>query len=259
MEMTLGEKLRQAREERGISISEVAEQTRISPLYLKSIENDDYKPLPGGIFNKGFVRTYSRYIGFDEQEAMRDYAELIAANELAAESDQRVYRPEVLIDDRSVRSMAPSIIFAVVILSIMTIGLILLVRYLTSPGTPVTSNLNTATGANVAANSTSGTAANSASVPGAANNIVVEIKAIAEPVWISFSIDGSIREQTLAPDESAKLEARDDFRLSYARIKADKLQITVNGKQIRSPANGPKGKVEIEINNSNLSQIIQSG
>ena len=53
MSLTLGEKLRQAREERGISISEVAEQTRISRQYLECIENNDYKILPGGIFNKG--------------------------------------------------------------------------------------------------------------------------------------------------------------------------------------------------------------
>ena len=80
MSLTLGEKLRQAREERGISISEVAEQTRISAHYLESIENDDYRPLPGGIFNKGFVKSYAKFIEIDEQEALQDrLAEKIAA------------------------------------------------------------------------------------------------------------------------------------------------------------------------------------
>ena len=41
MSSTLGEKLRQARDERGLTISEIAEQTRISALYLAAIENDD--------------------------------------------------------------------------------------------------------------------------------------------------------------------------------------------------------------------------
>src|SRR5215813_14378867 len=109
MSLSLGEKLRQAREERGISISEVAEQTRISPLYLKSIEKDDYKPLPGGIFNKGFVRSYARYIGFDEDEALADYAQLMAETDLSDENDLRSHRPEVLTDDRAAQSMAPSI------------------------------------------------------------------------------------------------------------------------------------------------------
>src|SRR5438309_10498251 len=57
MSLTLGEKLQQAREEKGFTLSEVSDQTRISSLYLESIENDDYRTLPGGIFNKGFVKS----------------------------------------------------------------------------------------------------------------------------------------------------------------------------------------------------------
>ena len=108
MSLSLGEKLRQAREERGISISEVAEQTRISPLYLKSIEKDDYKPLPGGIFNKGFVRSYARYIGFDEDEALADYAQIVAEDATLTEADHGVHRPQVMTDDAMAQSVAPT-------------------------------------------------------------------------------------------------------------------------------------------------------
>ena len=80
--------MRQAREERGISISEVAEQTRISPLYLKSIEKDDYKPLPGGIFNKGFVKSYARFIGYDENQALQEYGQLMAQLEGTTPEEQ---------------------------------------------------------------------------------------------------------------------------------------------------------------------------
>src|ERR1043165_1168319 len=115
MSLTLGEKLRQARDERGISISEVAEQTRISPMYLELIENDDYRTLPGGIFNKGFVKSYAKYVGIDEQEALQDYARIIAGEE-EQDNHQKVYRPEVLTDDRTSSSMIPTVIFAVIIL-----------------------------------------------------------------------------------------------------------------------------------------------
>ena len=81
MALSLGEKLQQAREERGISISEVAEQTRISSHYLEGIEADDYSTLPGGIFNKGFVKSYAKYVGVDEQEALQDYARLVASQD----------------------------------------------------------------------------------------------------------------------------------------------------------------------------------
>src|SRR5215218_8055341 len=153
MPTTLGEKLRQAREERGISISEVAEQTRISPMYLESIENDNYKPLPGGIFNKGFVRSYAKYVGIDEHEALQDYARLIAANEQAVEEEQPRYRPEVLTDDaRSASSIVPTVLFAGVILALMTGGILFVVNYIKNqPEKTVVSN---------SANGASNTAAN---------------------------------------------------------------------------------------------------
>src|SRR2546423_13813149 len=114
MSESLGEKLRQAREEKGLNLADVAEQTRISSLYLQSIENDDYRTLPGGIFNKGFVKSYAKFVGINEQEALQDYSQIVseaANNEETA--DLRPYRPEVLTDDGSSASMTPTIILAV--------------------------------------------------------------------------------------------------------------------------------------------------
>ena len=102
MSLTLGEKLRQAREERGFTIADVAEQTRISSLYLESIENDDYRILPGGIFNKGFVKSYAKSVGINEVEALSDYSEILASK--SEDEELKVYRPEVLTDDCSVPS-----------------------------------------------------------------------------------------------------------------------------------------------------------
>ena len=91
MSSTLGEKLRQAREERGFTLSEVSEQTRISSLYLESIENDDYRILPGGIFNKGFVKSYAKFVGINEQEALADYASILARSETAEAPELKLY------------------------------------------------------------------------------------------------------------------------------------------------------------------------
>src|SRR4051794_30108649 len=131
MAQSLGEKLRQAREERGISISEVAEQTRISPLYLKSIEKDDYKPLPGGIFNKGFLRSFARYIGFDEEEALAEYAQLVAENEANPEPEP-THRHQVLVDDPGMPSVVPVVVVGVLILGLIGTGIFFLARYIIS-------------------------------------------------------------------------------------------------------------------------------
>jgi cytoskeletal protein RodZ len=259
MSQSLGEKLRQAREERGISVSEVAEQTRISPLYIKAIENDDYKPLPGGIFNKGFVRSYARYVGFDEEEALRDYAELIGATGIQPEADQTVHRSEVWTDDRSVRSMAPTIIFAAIILVMMAGGLLLLVRYISNSGEPaaVARNSNTGNNSQVNANSTNGETPEAPAATVA--DLSVGLKALSEPVWIAYTVDGNRTEKTLDAGQAVTLDAKDTVKLSYAKVKAASLEVSINGRKLSIPTTSTKGSFDIDINRSNAQQLIASG
>src|SRR6185503_11544718 len=73
MEANIGEQLRLAREGRGIPLREISDQTRISMHYLEAIESNDYRRLPGGIFNRSFVKAYARYVGYDEKEAVEGY------------------------------------------------------------------------------------------------------------------------------------------------------------------------------------------
>lgn len=58
---------------RGITLEEIAEATKIGTRSLRALEEEEFDKLPGGIFNKGFVRAYSRYLGIDEEQAVADY------------------------------------------------------------------------------------------------------------------------------------------------------------------------------------------
>lgn len=62
---------------RRVSLDEIAESTKIARRHLESLEKEDFDSLPGGVFNKGFVRAYARFIGIDEEQAVADYAELV--------------------------------------------------------------------------------------------------------------------------------------------------------------------------------------
>src|SRR6516165_9281541 len=81
-----GERLRREREMRGVTLDEISESTKISHRHLESLEQEDFDSLPGGIFNKGFVRAYARYLGIDEEQAVADYT---AANGGEAELEDR--------------------------------------------------------------------------------------------------------------------------------------------------------------------------
>jgi hypothetical protein len=68
-----GEKLRKQRERQGITLDAISSTTKISTRMLRALEDEHFDQLPGGVFNKGFVRAYARQVGLDEQEAVADY------------------------------------------------------------------------------------------------------------------------------------------------------------------------------------------
>ncbi len=74
-----GERLRREREMRGISLDEIVATTKIGTRLLRALENEQFDLLPGGIFNKSYVRAYAKCIGMNEEEAVAAYME--AANE----------------------------------------------------------------------------------------------------------------------------------------------------------------------------------
>ncbi len=68
-----GERMQRERELRGVTLEEISVVTKIGTRSLKALEEEDFDKLPGGIFNKGFVRAYARYLGIDPDEAVADY------------------------------------------------------------------------------------------------------------------------------------------------------------------------------------------
>jgi cytoskeleton protein RodZ len=76
-----GEGLRREREMRDISLDEIAATTKIGTRLLRALEEEQFDLLPGGIFNKGYVRAYAKYVGIDEEKAIAGY--LQAAQEAA--------------------------------------------------------------------------------------------------------------------------------------------------------------------------------
>jgi len=75
---TLGEELKHKREQRGITLAEIAEATRIGTRFLKAIETDNFSILPGGIFTRSFIRAYARHVGMSEDEAIGLYLQQVA-------------------------------------------------------------------------------------------------------------------------------------------------------------------------------------
>ena len=68
-----GLKMRRLREERGVSLRQIADVTKISIGALEALERGDIPRLPGGIFSRAFVRAYAVQVGADPEQTVRDF------------------------------------------------------------------------------------------------------------------------------------------------------------------------------------------
>ena len=97
---SFGETLKRERELRQISLREISEATKINLRYLEALERDDFRHLPGGVFNKGFVRAFAQFIGIDADAMVTAY--------LDEERSQEARNPGVLAPEAISEATAPS-------------------------------------------------------------------------------------------------------------------------------------------------------
>lgn len=99
-----GARLQRERELRGVSRDEICTATRIGARYLEALENEQWAILPGGVFNRGFVRAVARFLGLDEDDLLAEYDLAMAEqncevepNVTLAPQERKEKRPRTLI------------------------------------------------------------------------------------------------------------------------------------------------------------------
>ncbi len=115
---SFGEHLRREREMRGISLDEIMATTKIGRRLLLALEEEQFDLLPGGIFNKSYVRAYAKCVGMNEDEAVAEYLE--AAKEEAPDTKVIAHQHAFHSDRRPERAGFP--IMPVLILVVVAIG-----------------------------------------------------------------------------------------------------------------------------------------
>ncbi len=119
-ESDFGSRMRQAREQRGVSLRQIAEKTKIGVSALEALERNDISRLPGGIFSRGFVRSYAAEIGVDPEQTVREFLAQFPHDSVTAGS------PHVLIDDgsRDRRRLNPRAVMIVATLVLVAAAII---------------------------------------------------------------------------------------------------------------------------------------
>jgi len=93
-----GDKFRKAREKKELSFDQVSNVTKIGARMLQAIEEEHFDVLPGGVFNKGFIRAYAKHLGLDPEETVTDYLTCLRQAQIDA---HEVWEPERPLQPRS--------------------------------------------------------------------------------------------------------------------------------------------------------------
>jgi cytoskeletal protein RodZ len=119
---SVGEFFRQVRETKGLTLDEVASKTRIHPDFLRALEEANFAKLPDQVFAKGFVRSYARSLGLDEEDAMRRFEESAGAF-YSKQTELERLRVQQVADEQRRKANRKVVIAAV---AVAILGLILL-------------------------------------------------------------------------------------------------------------------------------------
>lgn len=221
--MSLGERFRAAREQRGLTLSEVAEQLRIRSVYLAAIEEENWPAIGAPVYTRGFLRTYARFLNLDPEEAVADYMKAAGGAPAAA--------APAASSGRSMRTESPGslkwLIWGAGAIAVALIGFVIYLYVTPSGGQqrPAGQMMAASTAAPSAAPSVSPSPKATATPQPHTLSVI-----LSAPSWLRVSVDGSVSIEGTFPAGTHKT-----FHGSNAQVRvgnAGGVEITVDGRPV---------------------------
>lgn len=231
---TVGERLRAAREEKKVSLEDIAAQTRIPLRHLESLESGDWDHLPAPTYTVGFAKSYAGAIGLDRTEIGEQLREEMGGQRFASST------AEVLEAADPARTMPKWLVFGAVAAVIL---LIVIMSWLNRRSLDQTEQPSTPAQTSAAASGPAQPVARPPAQPATAQGPVV-LTATA-PAWIEITDQGkTLFQGQLAPGQTYAVPATATAPLLKAG-KPEALRINVGS--ATAPQVGPAGKVATKV------------
>lgn len=120
---TVGEFFREVRETKGLTLDAVASKTCIHPDFLRALEENNFAKLPDQVFAKGFVRSYARSLGLDENDAMRRFVE--SAGPFYEKQGERERLRQKLVEDERKKKTSRQVVAGATVVGLLALVLLL--------------------------------------------------------------------------------------------------------------------------------------
>lgn len=132
--MGIGERLKEARTEKGISLDTLQEQTKIQKRYLIAIEEENFDILPGTFYARAFIKEYAQTVGLDADEIIAEYEGEIPSPEKEESVNNTQYtrvqqsRRDQSGRNRAIFSFIPTVIVVLLVVGIIALAWIFIVQ-----------------------------------------------------------------------------------------------------------------------------------
>jgi len=254
----LGEELKRAREEAGLSLRDVEARTKISVPALEALERNDFSRLPGGIFGRSFVRAYAVVVGVDPDATVTRFIAQLEQSEREAAERRAARRPEITQDDRQfLERQKRALVLLQVVVVCVVIGVIALVAWrvrvmVAVPEEPI----------EVAAPSVSIVPPEPAdpipvATPAAVSDVMVLELDLEGDCWIEMTVDGAKPVARLfRAGEQQRVEVSREILLDVGNAGA--LRLAIDGRPAR-PLGGDGARVRTRITRDNAETFLPDG
>jgi cytoskeleton protein RodZ len=266
---TVGARLREAREKRGVSLRQIANTTRISVMSLEALERSDLARLPGGIFTRAFIRAYAEEVGLDPDRMIEDFVAELPPEAVAGSTRSGGFADgEKLESDRKAVATA----FWLVVASLPIAGLLIYYGLRRAPGgrPPAPDERAPVSTSSIAVDAAPPVPAASPPAPAAiapATNPPVVIPAAVPPptglameiapkaeCWVSVTVDGEqMFSGVMHAGDKRQVTAHDEISLSVGDAGA--FAYTLNGKEGR-PLGAPGEVVSKRIRIADVKEYV---
>lgn len=124
--MQIGETLKEARMEKGLSLDDIQEMTKIQKRYLMAIEQGNYESLPGRFYARAFIKEYAQAVGLDYESLLHGFDE--SSIQVSKERNyeysnlSRSRRKRNTLRGASIFSLLPTVIVIILIVAIIFIA-----------------------------------------------------------------------------------------------------------------------------------------
>jgi cytoskeletal protein RodZ len=271
---TLGEELKRRREERGMTLNDISEATRIGTRFLKAIETDNFSILPGGIYTRNFIRSFAEQVGMAEEEAIALYHQQVTGQITEAGApaapprrapqpvEPPVHRiPPITYREGPSRTNWANIIIGIgiaVFLALIVLAVVKKMEQGSNSDQPQAADESAAQKVESPPPTPETVSPQPAAPePLPSDTLRVKLEAIEGDTYIRYQTDDAQPvEFILTQGQSQEIPpAQNQVKLVYGNRLA--LKITVNGREIQFPANAQKFSGQAIISRETLSSYFQ--